>query len=294
MGSPWTRDWTCVSCIGRQVLYHWATWEVTLINKWKVNIICIWNSGAAYDLLWTYLRIGKETKAYSSSLQIKGRLGQKSLAWTRVPDSFTRPGGKARLIPQTQYALNYATLPTYPRGIVYFPPSAKRRFSLSGENNNNNKNSCARHIDRTFFGKQHPPPTSYQGLFILFLNIRNKARLTFYTWLTQRASYACLWVCVPVYERVCVCVFTWYCNSASRKIQTNLCVNNELVAQKPTSWGLFAEADLHVSKEDGKTGRRGQSGPVIGSGVETWWPQDSASSFLVPWLVASQPELLHF
>ena len=21
------RDWTCVSCIGRQILYHWATWE---------------------------------------------------------------------------------------------------------------------------------------------------------------------------------------------------------------------------------------------------------------------------
>ena len=25
--SSWPRDWTHVSCIGRQVLYHWATWE---------------------------------------------------------------------------------------------------------------------------------------------------------------------------------------------------------------------------------------------------------------------------
>ena len=24
-GSSWPRDWTCVSCIGRQILYHWAT-----------------------------------------------------------------------------------------------------------------------------------------------------------------------------------------------------------------------------------------------------------------------------
>ena len=24
-GSSWTRDWTCVSCTGRQILYHWAT-----------------------------------------------------------------------------------------------------------------------------------------------------------------------------------------------------------------------------------------------------------------------------
>ena len=23
-GSSWLRDWTCVSCIGRQVLYHWC------------------------------------------------------------------------------------------------------------------------------------------------------------------------------------------------------------------------------------------------------------------------------
>ena len=27
-GSSWPRDWTQVSCIGRQVLYHWATREV--------------------------------------------------------------------------------------------------------------------------------------------------------------------------------------------------------------------------------------------------------------------------
>ena len=26
-GSSWPRDWTRVSCIGRQIFYHWATWE---------------------------------------------------------------------------------------------------------------------------------------------------------------------------------------------------------------------------------------------------------------------------
>ena len=25
--SPWPRDWTCISCIGRQILYHWAIRE---------------------------------------------------------------------------------------------------------------------------------------------------------------------------------------------------------------------------------------------------------------------------
>ena len=27
------RYWTCVSCIGRQILYHWATWEAHLKHK---------------------------------------------------------------------------------------------------------------------------------------------------------------------------------------------------------------------------------------------------------------------
>ena len=27
VGSSWTRDWTCVPCIGRWILYHWATRE---------------------------------------------------------------------------------------------------------------------------------------------------------------------------------------------------------------------------------------------------------------------------
>ena len=36
-GSPPPRDWTCISCIGRRILYHWATWEgekhiITMIN----------------------------------------------------------------------------------------------------------------------------------------------------------------------------------------------------------------------------------------------------------------------
>ena len=27
-GSSWPRDPTCISCIGRWILHHWATWEV--------------------------------------------------------------------------------------------------------------------------------------------------------------------------------------------------------------------------------------------------------------------------
>ena len=26
-GSSWTRDWTCISCIGRWIFCHWVTWK---------------------------------------------------------------------------------------------------------------------------------------------------------------------------------------------------------------------------------------------------------------------------
>ena len=32
-GSSQPRDWTCISCIGRQIPYHWATWE-SLTRSW--------------------------------------------------------------------------------------------------------------------------------------------------------------------------------------------------------------------------------------------------------------------
>ena len=36
----WTRDWTCVSCIGRQILNHWTTREVPRFHPflWLYNI----------------------------------------------------------------------------------------------------------------------------------------------------------------------------------------------------------------------------------------------------------------
>ena len=53
------RDWTCVSCIGRQVLYHWATsealrnlewkkkssWINLLIMLWCLDVMCYINCG---------------------------------------------------------------------------------------------------------------------------------------------------------------------------------------------------------------------------------------------------------
>ena len=31
-GYSWPRDWTCISCNSRLILYHWATWEADLVT----------------------------------------------------------------------------------------------------------------------------------------------------------------------------------------------------------------------------------------------------------------------
>ena len=39
-GSSWPMDRThlsCVSCIGRKILYHWATWEANVLNLPKIS-----------------------------------------------------------------------------------------------------------------------------------------------------------------------------------------------------------------------------------------------------------------
>ena len=46
--SPRLRDWTQVSCIGRQILYHWATW-------WQLSLILFGVNG-------TYLSEQSEVK----------------------------------------------------------------------------------------------------------------------------------------------------------------------------------------------------------------------------------------
>ena len=40
-GSSWPRDWTCVSCIGRQTLHHWDTWEAPGCTVGSCSILFI-------------------------------------------------------------------------------------------------------------------------------------------------------------------------------------------------------------------------------------------------------------
>ena len=43
-GSSWPRDWTCVSCIGRKIIYCWATKEAQDIKSqpWLYEVGHIW------------------------------------------------------------------------------------------------------------------------------------------------------------------------------------------------------------------------------------------------------------
>ena len=41
-GSSQPRDWTHISCIGRRVLYHWASWEALFLKKKKKKEGSIW------------------------------------------------------------------------------------------------------------------------------------------------------------------------------------------------------------------------------------------------------------
>ena len=40
MESSWIRGWTCDSCIGRKILYHWATREAPVKSFLCINL-CI-------------------------------------------------------------------------------------------------------------------------------------------------------------------------------------------------------------------------------------------------------------
>ena len=48
-GSSWPKDWTWVSCIGRWILYHWATWEAQMMTT-TYEILPFFQSNIAHLL----------------------------------------------------------------------------------------------------------------------------------------------------------------------------------------------------------------------------------------------------
>ena len=75
-GSSWPRDWTCVcciSCIGRQILYHCTNWETRYkltINYQKTkNIFKMWMYGLSdfksWICIWEHLGFQPHVSIYS-------------------------------------------------------------------------------------------------------------------------------------------------------------------------------------------------------------------------------------
>ena len=71
-GSSWPRDWiwvSCVFCIGRQILYHWAAWEASLWDSlWDASI---------WRLLAVALSVGKK-------IWKKPKWNQQGHGWTNL------------------------------------------------------------------------------------------------------------------------------------------------------------------------------------------------------------------
>ena len=67
-GSSRPQDWTLVSCIGRQILYHWATWEALLLLAG-----CFFSPywGFRWCVHWSKVEVwvwgGQLAKAYSNN-----------------------------------------------------------------------------------------------------------------------------------------------------------------------------------------------------------------------------------
>ena len=70
-GSSQTRDWTCVSCIGRWILYHWATGEAPWGPLQETNL--------SFSTAWTWV----ERQQVRNSHGRKGSAHRKALTLNR-------------------------------------------------------------------------------------------------------------------------------------------------------------------------------------------------------------------
>ena len=61
------RNWTCVSCIGRNTLYHSATWEVSCC----FYLLNLWSSHISLQTRWLYFSSGPvPSLSWSSTMMI--------------------------------------------------------------------------------------------------------------------------------------------------------------------------------------------------------------------------------
>ena len=66
-GSSWPRDWTCISCIDRQILYHCSTSEALLLGRETIKLtvrlfgLQFWFCHLSAKLLWVIIFLNIRT-----------------------------------------------------------------------------------------------------------------------------------------------------------------------------------------------------------------------------------------
>ena len=105
-GSSWPRDqprdWThqCVSCTGRQILYHWATWERTQVALSPNRVIMV--APQPYQWCWSpfFYKSDLQTLCINQRRERRGRL--KLIEWSK-----NKLTGKHILIFKTEKVATY-------------------------------------------------------------------------------------------------------------------------------------------------------------------------------------------
>ena len=73
-GSFWPRDQTHISCIGRQILYHWVTWRSALLWQYPLKSLCRYMKPN-----WNFWKISCITLKFNCKTESKLAISQEPL-----------------------------------------------------------------------------------------------------------------------------------------------------------------------------------------------------------------------
>ena len=113
-GTSWPRDWTCISCLDKGILYHWATREAPCkVHGTQNHKADVW---AATELVRLFWLTSLETKVY-----VQGEIGPKALRkrtfwWLLVGtemDVCSTGGLSSQSLPRSHYPGNAGRLAWY-------------------------------------------------------------------------------------------------------------------------------------------------------------------------------------
>ena len=96
-GSSRSRDWTCISCISRWILYHWATWEVHQFSSVQLLshiylFATLWTAASQACLSITNSFPGAYSNSCPSSQWCHPTVSSSVIPFSSCPQSFPASG----------------------------------------------------------------------------------------------------------------------------------------------------------------------------------------------------------